>query len=104
MGGRGSSSGKTGIENEMLRIRNMLKEFDYVKPREADEFIEDIKDEIRYAREDYKEKGITDKEQLRKRMKGRLRNHIGGKYMFQDGRHNDEIMDIADKIAKKLYK
>lgn len=104
MGGRGASSGSTGINNEMSRIRNMLKEFDYVKPREADEFIESVKDEIKYAKEDYEERGITDKEQLRKRMKGRMRNFLGGKYMFQDGKHNDEIMQIAQNISKKIYK
>jgi hypothetical protein len=37
-------------------------------------------------------------------MRRRLRNHIGGRYMFQDGKHNDEIMDISEKIAKKIYK
>lgn len=105
MGGRGASSSKsTGINNEFTRIRTMLKEFDYIKQREADEFMEGIRDEITYAKQDYEENGITDKEQLQKRMKRRMRNYIGGRYMFQDGRHNDEIMDIADKIAKKIYK
>lgn len=104
MGGRGASSGSTGINNEMTRVRNILKEFDYVNERETNEFIESIKDEIKYAKEDYEERGITDKEQLRKRMKGRIRNFIGGKYMFQDGRHNNEIMDISEKIAKKIFR
>ena len=104
MGGRGSSSGNTGINGEMSRVRNMLKEFDYVNERETNELIESIKDEIKYAREDYEERGITDKEQLRKRMKSRMRNFIGGKYMFQDGKHNDEILDISKKIANKIFR
>ncbi|MBS5722176.1 MAG: hypothetical protein KHW50_07365 [Clostridium sp.] len=104
MGGRGASSGSTGINNEMTRIRNLLKNFDYVNAREANEFIEDVKDTIAEAKELYEEREITDKEQLQKKMRRRLRNHIGGRYMFQNGKHNDEIMDISEKIAKKIYK
>jgi len=104
MGGRGASSGSTEINNEMARIRNLLKNFDYANAREADEFIENVKDTIAEAKEIYEENGITDKEQLQKKMRRRLRNHIGGRYMFQDGKYNNEIMDISEKIAKKIFR
>lgn len=104
MGGRGASSGNTGINTELSKVRNLLKNFDYINERDRDEIIEDIKDEIRYTKEGYEEKEITDKEVLRKKMKSRMRNFIGGKYMFQDGKYNDEIMQIAQNISRKIYK
>lgn len=104
MGGRGASSSNTNINSEMTQLRSMLNEYDYISKSDTEEFIEDVKYEIEQRKELLAERGITDKDEMRKRLTRGMRNYIGGKYMFQDGRHNDEILKITQGIAKKTIK